>query len=206
MLRIALTGGIASGKTSVSDEFTKLGVSVIDADIVAREVVMPGSKSLEQLVSIFGNRILQDDKGLDRAVLRETIFKDQGKRKQVEAILHPAIRTRSNDLILACERANEPYCIHVIPLLLETKQSGNYDRIIVVDVPVSTQLDRLNTRDNSNDKRSMAIINSQASRDERLAIADDVILNLGTLAELQSTVLELHKQYIKLGTLLKASD
>lgn len=206
MLRIALTGGIASGKTSVSDEFTKLGISVIDADIVAREVVMPGSKSLEQLVSIFGNRILQDDKGLDRAVLRETIFKDQGKRKQVEAILHPAIRTRSNDLILACERANEPYCIHVIPLLLETKQSGNYDRIIVVDVPVSTQLDRLNARDNSNDKRSMAIINSQASRDERLAIADDVILNLGTLAELQSTVLELHKQYIKLGTLLKASD
>lgn len=206
MLRIALTGGIASGKTSVSDEFTKLGISVIDADIVAREVVMPGSKSLEQLVSIFGDRILQDDKGLDRAALREIIFKDKVKRNQVEAILHPAIRTRSDDLMLVCARANEPYCIHVIPLLLETGQSGNYDRIIVVDVPINTQLDRLNARDNSNDKRSMAIINSQANRDERLAIADDVILNLGTLAELQSKVLELHKQYIKLGAKIKASD
>lgn len=199
MLRIALTGGIASGKTSVSDEFTKLGISVIDADIVAREVVSPGSKALQQLVSMFGDRILQGNKALDRAVLREIIFSDESKRKQVESILHPAIRCRSDALILECERNGEPYCIHAIPLLLETGQSGNYDRILVVDVSVNIQLERLNARDNSDDKRSMAIINSQVSREERLAIADDVILNLGTLEELKSKVLALHTRYIKLA-------
>lgn len=201
MLRIALTGGIASGKTSVSDEFTKLGISVIDADVVAREVVSFGSKSLQQLVSIFGDSILLSNKRLDRAVLREIIFTNENKREMVEAILHPAIRFRSNELILECEQNNEPYCIHAMPLLLETGQSGNYDRIVVVDLPVTTQLERLNLRDNSSDKSSMAIINSQASREERLAIADDVILNTGTLAELQSKVLELHKQYIRLAEL-----
>ncbi len=199
MLRIALTGGIASGKTSVSDEFSKLGVSVIDADIVAREVVSPGSPALQELVSIFGNRILLCDRSLDRAMLRKIIFSNDNQRMQVEDILHPAIRQRSDAIMIECELKNEPYCIHAIPLLVETGQAENYDRIVVVDVPVETQIARLNLRDASTDKRSMAIINSQASREERLSIADDVILNTGAYEELQSKVLELHKHYTQLA-------
>ncbi|MCL4152353.1 UNVERIFIED_CONTAM: hypothetical protein GTU68_045148, partial [Idotea baltica] len=175
MLLIGLTGGIASGKTLVSDAFKALGVPVIDADIIAREVVAKGSTGLEQLVEQFGPKILNSDKELDRAALRQIIFSNPEHRRTVDGLLHPIIHKRAADKIKEAATHNHHYAIYAVPLLVETDQHDRFDRIIVVDVPTKTQIQRLMQRDGGSEEKAKAILAAQATREERLAVADDVI-------------------------------
>ena len=195
MLIVALTGGIASGKTTVSNAFSELGVPIVDADIVARIVVSPGSNSLNQLKALFGSEIIQENGELDRAALKHIIFSDDVKKKQVEGILHPAIAAYSQKMIKQYEAENHAYCLHVIPLLIETKQAERFKHILLVDTPVETQLTRLLQRDNLSEAEAWRIINSQASREQRQSVATEIILNDGNIKRLQSDVLSLHKKF-----------
>ena len=199
MLTIALTGGIASGKTAVSDAFSNLGIPVVDADVVSREVVEPGENALEELVEQFGHSILNNDGSLNRSALRAIIFRDKDSKLLVESVLHPAIRERSDKHKEKFKNAGAPYLIHVIPLLLETDQVDCFDRVLVVDVPVAVQVSRVMTRDSVSREEALAIINSQASRNDRLAIADDIIENTGSLEKISSQVNELHAKYTALS-------
>lgn len=199
MLLIGLTGGIASGKTLVSDAFESLGVPVIDADVLARVAVEPESDGLKQLSEHFGSQILTKAGELDRAALRHIIFSDSDQRKKVDSILHPIIRALSENRISAAEKLGHPYAIYAVPLLVETKQQDRFDRILVIDVPVEVQLHRLQQRDGGTEEKARAIIDAQASREERLAIADDVIDNSGTMDAVQTHVAELHTRYLEIA-------
>lgn len=199
MMRVALTGGIASGKTTVSDTFASLGVPIADADILARVAVEVGSSGLEQITSRFGNSILQADGSLDRAKLRTVIFNDADARRDLEAIVHPEVRRLTNDLIESFEAAVHPYCLVVIPLLVETAQQHRYDHVVVVDVDADVQLHRLLQRDGSTEAEAMRILQSQASREERLAVADSVIHNNRSVEELQDEVRVTHKKLVDLA-------
>jgi dephospho-CoA kinase len=194
--RIGLTGGIASGKTTVSDLFAAHGVPVLDADIIAREVVAPGTALLAQLFDRFGPRIRRPNGDLDRSALRRMVFEDASLRRALEALLHPAIRARTEQL---ASQANGPYQLHVIPLLVETGAFGRYDRVLVVDCPESLQWARLRARDGISEPEARAMLDAQASRAARLLAADDVIVNDGDLAALGPQVAALHAQYLKLG-------
>jgi len=198
-LLIALTGGIASGKTAVANHFAKLGATVIDTDEIARQIVEPGSPVLEQIVAEFGPDIVDETGRLDRAKMRERIFSDAEQRTKLERIMHPAIRA---ELARRSASADGPYQIHVIPLLVEKSRADEYDRVLVVDCPVETQIERLMTRDKSTFEQAQKILGAQASRAERLEIADDVIVNTGTLAELERFVETLHKNYLLLAQAL----
>ncbi len=198
MLLIGLTGGIASGKTLVANRFAELGVPVIDADVLAREVVRPNSGGLAALVEKFSDSILTDSGELDRAVLRSIIFAKPDHRKTVETILHPLIRQLSDRRIADAAADQHAYAIYAIPLLVETGQQERFDRILVVDVPQQLQLDRLMSRDDSTESQAVSILSAQASRVERLAIADDVIANDGTIEEAHRQVDELHQRYMAL--------
>lgn len=198
-LRIGLTGGIASGKTTVTQRFSELGVPVIDADLASRAVVEPGSIGLREVVSQFGPQVLTPSGALDRAALRAQIFADPQKRKELEAILHPLIRAhmeqQSRDLVC-------PYLIMAIPLLIESgSPRDRVDRILVVDVDEATQLRRLLERDGTSTDHARAILASQATRESRLAAADDVLLNDGTVADLRQAVDRLHARYSALSNL-----
>lgn len=195
-LLIALTGGIASGKTAVANHFAKLGATVIDTDEIARQIVEPGSPVLEQIVAEFGSDIIDASGRLDRARMRERIFSDAEQRAKLERIMHPAIRA---ELARRSASADGPYQIHVIPLLVEKSRAEEYDRVLVVDCPVETQIERLMTRDKSTFEQAQKILDAQASRAERLEIADDAIVNTGTLAELERFVETLHKNYLLLA-------
>ncbi len=198
MFLIGLTGGIASGKTLVSDAFKELGVPVIDADIIAREVVAKGSTGLTQLVEHFGDGILNDKQELDRAQLRQIIFSDPEHRKTVDGLLHPLIRKRSDEKIKQAAQQEHPYAIYAVPLLIETNQQDRFDRILVVDVPTETQVTRLMKRDGGSKEKAEAILNAQATREERLSVADDVIDNNGSIDDTVKRVKELHEQYLNL--------
>jgi len=200
VLLIGLTGGIASGKTLVSNAFAEKGVPVIDADVLAREVVQPGSHGLNQLVASFGRSILNTSESLDRATLRELIFTNAEHRKTVDSILHPLIRQRSDERISAAAAAGHLYAIYAVPLLVETGQTERFNRIVVVDVPEALQLSRLLTRDGSDENTAKKILNAQASREERLAVADDVIDNSGSVTDTLSRVTELHQHYLVLAS------
>ena len=199
MMRVALTGGIASGKTTVSDAFSAMGVPVADADLLSRQAVEINSPGLEQIVSRFGNTILQVNGSLDRAKLRSIVFEDATARSDLEAIVHPEVRRLTNKQILSFEQAGHLYCLVVIPLLVETGQQARYDHIIVVDVPEEVQLQRLQSRDGSSEADARKILASQASRDERLAIADSVIKNNDGIDHLNQQVQALHKQLNELA-------
>jgi dephospho-CoA kinase len=190
--RIALTGGIASGKTTVSQMFGALGVPVIDADQVARDVVAPGTALLAQVLDTFGSQLRRPDGSLDRAALRRLVFNDGGKRRQLEALMHPAIGARREYL---AARAGGPYQIHVIPLLVESHAGWQFDRVLVVDCPEALQLARLRQRDGCDEQQARAMLGAQASRDARLAAADDVIVNAGVVADLAPKVAALHQKY-----------
>jgi dephospho-CoA kinase len=190
--RIALTGGIASGKTTVSQLFGALGVPVIDADQVARDVVAPGSRLLAQVFETFGPQLRRADGSLDRTGLRRMIFTDPGKRRQLEALLHPAIGMRTEKL---AAQAGGPYQIHVIALLVETHAASRFDRVLVVDCPEALQLARLQARDRCDADQGRAMLGSQASREARLAVADDVIVNDSDVAGLAPKVAALHQKY-----------
>lgn len=193
-LRVALTGGIASGKTAVATAFAARGVPVIDTDMLAREVVLPGTPALAAVAAAFGEGVLLPNGELDRRGLRELIFADPGRRRALEAILHPAIRA-ALEARLATIAA--PYTIIAIPLLAESGGRDRFDRVLVVDVPPELQKSRLMSRDGDSARQAEAILAAQASRAERLAIADDRIDNSGSLAELEAAVERLHAKYLE---------
>lgn len=191
---IALTGGIASGKTTVSDRFAELGVPVIDTDVIAHELVAPGQPLLYTLKRRFGREILLPNGGLDRRQLRKRVFSNAADRDALEAILHPAILEKAHERI---DHSSGTYCVVVIPLLAENKVHEWIDRVLVVDCPEHLQLERLLKRDFETRAQAEAIIASQASRKERLAIADDVIVNDGTLKDLLDATDRQHISYQK---------
>jgi dephospho-CoA kinase len=191
---VALTGGIASGKSAVSAAFARHSVPILDADIIARQVVEPGQPALEAVVDTFGSGVLGPDGQLDRTTLRALIFARPEARRQLEGILHPAIRQA---FTAASATAGGPYQIHAIPLLAESGRAGEYDRVLVVDCPRETQLQRLLARDQETQERAEAILAAQATREARLAVATEVITNTGTLDDLTAKVAELHAQYLE---------
>ena len=193
-MRVALTGGIASGKTTVSDTFSALGVPVVDADVLSRQAVQANSPGLRQITERFGTFILQTDGTLDRAKLRNIIFEDKKARSDLEAIVHPEIRHLTNKQIETFEQAKHLYCLVVVPLLVETGQQARYDHVIVVDVATEVQLQRLQARDGSTADEAKKILASQASRDERLAIADSVITNNADIENIERQVQSLHSK------------
>ena len=199
MLLIGLTGGIASGKTLVSDFFTALGVPVIDADILAREVVAPGSEGLKKLTDYFSDSILTSNNQLDRKALRELIFQNPSDREIVDGILHPLIRQRSEEDIACYQAQGAVYIIYAVPLLVETNQVSRFDRVLLVDVPVEIQLERIVSRDNTTRDQAQAIITAQASREERRAIATDIINNNSSAESVREHVKYLHNLYTDLA-------
>ena len=196
-LRIGLTGGIASGKSTVTQRFGELGVPVIDADVASRAVVSPGTPGLAQVVERFGAGVLDADGRLDRRALRNLIFKDSSLRQALDAILHPLIRV---EMEREAAQAQAPYVVMAIPLLVEGGSAPKrVDRVLVVDADETLQIQRLQARDGSSDEQARAILASQASRAARLRVADDVLLNSGTVAELRQAVDRLHEQYLQLA-------
>ena len=194
---VVLTGGIASGKTAVSDGFRHLGVPVIDTDVIARQLVEPGQPALALIADIFGPGILDSTGGLDRKKMREAIFSDHEKKAQLEQVLHPLI---GEEVLKRLEQLSAPYCILVVPLYAE---SGSYrwvDRVLLVDVSEEQQIRRVMRRDDISQEQAEAILDAQASRAERAALADDVIDNSGTLDELEGKIESLHKKYSSLGS------
>lgn len=181
-MRVALTGGIASGKTTVSDRWGELGAVIVDADVLAREVVERGTPGLAAVVERFGCGILADDGALDRKALAAKVFGDEAARKDLEAILHPLIRAMADRL--AREAPEDAVVVHVIPLLVETGQAGGFDEIVVVDLPSEVQLARAMRRDGATRRQAEARIAAQASRADRLAVATRVIDNAGDRAAL----------------------
>lgn len=194
--RIGLTGGIASGKTLVSREFAALGVPIIDTDELAREVVAPGSDGLAAVRARFGDDVLAADGSLDRRALRARVFADPAARRDLEAITHPRIRALME---ARAATAGGPYQIMVIPLLVESGRRSAVDRVLVVDCPESLQLERLLARDGGSRAQAEAILAAQASRAQRLAVADDVIVNAGEPKAMAAEVAALHQRYLDLS-------
>ena len=197
MLVVGLTGGIGSGKTAVSDAFARRGVPIIDTDLLARALVEPGQPALAEIAAQFGPACLDADGALDRAYLRKTVFADPERRKRLEAILHPRIRQAVDERLAAI---HTPYCLVVIPLLIETGMADLAQRILVVDVPEDIQIQRVMARDQATEAQARDILAAQASRRERLALADDVIDNSGDLADVDAKVERLHRYYLALAT------
>jgi len=195
-LRIGLTGGIASGKSTVALRFKELGVPVIDADEAARAVVEPGKPALEQITQRFGAAVLTQDGELDRPAMRTLIFGDSAARRDLEAILHPLIRA---DMERRAARLGGPYVVMAIPLLVEVGSRQRVDRVLVVDVDEEVQLRRVVARDGCTAEQARAIVASQASRSARLAAADDVLPNTGTVTDLRQAVDRLHERYLRMA-------
>lgn len=194
---IALTGGIASGKSTVERCFTGRGIHVYDADQAAREVVEPGTDGLEQIIEAFGPEVIDEDGRLDRPAMRQRIFADRDARHTLESIVHPRVRQRLQQLALA---DTGPYCLLAIPLLAE--HIGHYrwvDRVLVVDADEATQIERLIARDGIDEALARRILANQATREQRLAIADDVIDNRDGAIALEPQVAALHERYLVLA-------
>ena len=182
-MRVGLTGGIGSGKSTVADELARRGAVIIDADQLAREVVEPGTPGLDQIAARFGDRVLVGGR-LDRAALAKIVFADPQARQELESIIHPAVRRRAAELEAAAPPRS--VVVHVIPLLVETGQAANFDVVVVVDVDSETQLDRLLARGGLSAEEARSRIAAQASRAQRLAAADVAVDNNGSLVELQA--------------------
>jgi dephospho-CoA kinase len=193
---VGLTGGIGSGKTAASNRFAKLGIGIVDADVISREVVEPGSPALQQIAAHFGQTHLLADGQLDRAALRQTIFTDPAAKQWLESLLHPLI---ANETQRQLQNVQSTYALFVSPLLIESKQKDMCDRLVVVDVPTSVQLSRTMARDNNEQEQVKRIIASQVDRKTRLAAASDVIDNTQGLAQLDQRVSELHQQFLQLA-------
>ncbi|MET1007414.1 MAG: dephospho-CoA kinase [Propionibacteriaceae bacterium] len=185
MVRVGLTGGIASGKTSVSDRLGRRGAVIIDADLLAREVVGPGTPGLAAVAERFGPTVL-DDGELDRPALGKIVFSDPDARRDLERIIHPAVRARAAEL--EAEAAADAVVVQVIPLLVETGQQDSFDLVVVVDVEPETQLSRLQARNGLTLEEAQSRLAAQASRAQRLAAADVVVSNGGTLEELDQEI------------------
>jgi dephospho-CoA kinase len=192
-LRVGLTGGIASGKSTVANMFAERGVAVIDTDIIAREVVMPGQPALDEIRQAFGESMIEDDGTLDRNAMRRLVFRNAEARRRLEAILHPRIQQETKR---QSDEARGAYQIIAIPLLVESSLKSFVDRILVVDCDEQTQIRRLLSRDAESEEQARRILAAQSSREERLAIADDVITNDGALSDTQEQVAALHQRYL----------
>jgi len=194
---VALTGGIGSGKSTVADAFSRAGITVVDADIIARQVVEPGEPALDLISQHFGPEILLPDGKLNRRALRERIFNSAEDKRWLNALLHPLIQQRTRDKI---EQSESPYVLWVVPLLVENNLQEKADRVLVVDVPVERQIERTMKRDQVSRTHAEQILAAQASREHRLAIADDVINNDGSPEAIEKRVDNLHRQYLMLAT------
>lgn len=197
MFTVGLTGGIGSGKSTVADCFAALGVPVIDTDVIARDLTVAGGAVLEEIRAAFGETVMQADGTLDRAALRRRVFADSAARRQLEAILHPRIRQVVGDSLATL---TAPYALVVIPLLVET---GGYrdmlNRVLVVDCPEEVQIARVKARSGLAHEEIKAILAAQAGRAERLAVADDIIVNTATPEALHAEVVALHQRYLALA-------
>jgi len=197
MFTVGLTGGIGSGKSTVADCFAALGVPVIDTDVIARDLTAPGGAALEAIRAAFGETVMQADGALDRAALRRRVFADTTARHQLEVILHPRIRQVVGQMLATL---TAPYALIVIPLLVET---GGYldvlNRVLVVDCPEEVQIARVMARNGLTQDEVNAILAAQAGRADRLAAADDVIVNTGMPAALRAEVATLHQRYLALA-------
>jgi len=192
---LGLTGGIGSGKSAVAEQFGQLGVHWVDADHAARWVVEPGKPALQRIVEHFGDAVLTPTGELNRAALRAQVFGNADERKWLEQLLHPLIR---QEIAEHLARAQSPYSILVSPLLIEAGQYRQTNRVLVVDVPESLQVQRAMRRDQSSEAQIRAILNAQASREDRLRHADDVLVNDRDLAWLEAEVQRLHDFYLTL--------
>ncbi|MCV3263608.1 dephospho-CoA kinase [Vibrio harveyi] len=191
---ISLTGGIASGKTTVANLFKQqFKIDIVDADIVAREVVEPGTPGLNAIMEHFGTDIVRDDQTLDRAKLREKIFSNPEEKAWVNGLLHPMIREK---MIEDLEQVTSDYALLVVPLLVENKLDSLCERVLVVDVEPQTQISRTVKRDNVSEEQAKAILASQASREQRLALADDVVKNNPDDPDLLLQITDLHEKYL----------
>jgi dephospho-CoA kinase len=195
-LRIGLTGGIASGKSTVASMFAELGAAIIDTDVIAREVIMPGRPALDEIRDAFGAAVMDDDGTLDRSAMRQIVFSDESARRRLEAILHPRIQAET---YRQSDQAGGDYQLIVVPLLVESSLKSFVDRILVVDCDEERQIRRLLARDAESALQAQRILASQSSRDERLAIADDVIVNDGDLESTRAQVAALHEIYLSLA-------
>ncbi len=189
---VALTGGLASGKSSVARQFEEIGVPVIDADVVTRQLVEPGTPALAEIVEAFGAGVLDEQGRIDRARMRERIFGNDRDRKKLESILHPRVRDAMRAFAVS---SDAPYVLFVIPLLVETNQAREMDRVIVVDAPRALQEARAAARDGSPPETIAAMLDSQATRADRLGVADAVIENATDLATLRERVDAVHREY-----------
>lgn len=193
---IGLTGGIGSGKTTVSKMFEKLGATIIDTDLIAREVVEPGSPALDKVVSLLGPDTLLENGRMNREYVRSRVFSDERTLMQLESILHPVIRQRVQALL---EKTTGPYTILIVPLLLEKGRFYPVNRVLVTDCPESLQIERTTIRDKLEPSHVEAIMSQQLPREARVSQADDVINTDRPIDEVQASVEALHKQYTKLG-------
>ncbi|WP_368542202.1 dephospho-CoA kinase [Enterobacter soli] len=190
---VALTGGIGSGKSTVADAFSRLGISVIDADIIARQVVEPNTPALKAIAAHFGSAILNEDGTLNRRQLRECIFSDSSEKVWLNALLHPIIHQETQRQMA---EARSPYVLWVVPLLVENQLQKKADRVLVIDVSPETQIARTMARDHVSRTHAEQILAAQATREARLAVADDVIDNNGAPDAIASDVARLHEQYL----------
>jgi dephospho-CoA kinase len=193
---VGISGGIGSGKTTVTDLFAKYGIEVIDADVIAREVVEPGTPALKAIVDKLGQSVLDPSGSLDRAKLRSLVFNDIEVKNWLNQLLHPAIRQQ---MLLQTQQAKSAYCLLSVPLLVENKLNEQVDRVVIVDVDEQTQLQRTLLRDKTNAPQIRAIMNAQATRQQRLAVADDIIDNNGKADDLAKQVVHLHQHYLQLA-------
>lgn len=191
---VGLTGGIGSGKSTVAEEFVRLGVQQVDADIVARQVVAPGTEALDTIVQQFGNAVRSSDGQLDRARLRQIVFSDEAAKTWLNQLLHPLIR---QEMLRQLSEATSPYVLLVAPLLLENKLDQLVDTVLVVDVSEQTQITRTSERDGSPIPLVQSIMAAQCSRQQRLARANYVISNEGSIEALQAKVAELHRNFLR---------
>jgi dephospho-CoA kinase len=198
---VGISGGIGSGKTTVTDLFATYGVDIIDADVIAREVVEPGTPALKSIVDKFGQSVLDYSSGvslgtLDRAKLRTLVFSDSETKSWLNKLLHPAIRQQ---MLLQTRQAKSAYCLLSVPLLVENKLYEQVDRVVIVDVDEQTQLHRTLLRDKTNEQQIRTIMNAQATRSQRLSVADDIVDNKGKTVDLVNQVTRLHKKYLQLA-------
>tara|TARA_B100000497_G_scaffold56356_1_gene64386 strand:+ start:96 stop:689 length:594 start_codon:yes stop_codon:yes gene_type:complete len=192
---IGLTGGIGSGKSAAANYFAELGISVLDADHEAKKALDKNTKGYYEFLSKFGGQCLDDNKEINRLKLRDLIFNNPSKKLDLERIVHPIVRSSISTFI---SKASSPYTIIMVPLIFETQSQKNYDRIITVDCDIELQISRATIRDTQNEEQIVNIINKQATREERISISDDVILNNKSLADLKGQVLDLHLKYLEL--------
>ena len=192
---VGLTGGIGSGKSAAANFFMDLGIDIIDADLVAKNALKKNSKGYSLFIEKFGNKYLDNKKNINRELLRKDIFSNQINKDILEDIVHPIVYDEILDFIA---NKQSPYCVVMVPLIFETNSSKNYDRILLIDCDTETQIARSSKRDNQNPIDINKIISKQATRDERLSIADDIILNTSSLKDLYNNVLKIHIKYLEL--------